>query len=834
MQQSFLRMKLKNFFSISLFILATLLSVVFAKKVIADTACGPSAYCTGNNAYLRVFTCAPSSNGENCYNDSYQNNYPHTCPVGGGSGSCVAWADGRLGCLDNDPVVDLDSCRCSQGGQSCTPGNSCGTSLPYTGSCQCAVSSCGSPQGGPLGCCLAGMYCGDGSCNNGETCSSCPSDCGTCSGATAVPTCGNGVCASGESCNTCPQDCGSCVACGDGACNGGETCNTCAQDCGQCPAVCGNHVVESGETCVNCPVDMGVCPPTTTPAVCPNGSCSAGETCNTCPQDCGACQPPPPPSCTCDAPYCGQLDTCGTAQCSDIDDWEAPAPTQTSPADGEIVEAIDSNNGVPTKAITLTITTQASPNYNAAETYIDVYPTGTSCAHVLADCGVLVSDTAGHDEEITYTYHIPVAQYGAFSSYRWRVWHKNDTCTLRDGEASPWQTFIVGDTITGSVLRDDGIAGFSGSVCTSPFTPVAYTPQGGEIITVTYNGTDYTTTLNPDGTFEILAPVSSSGENTVSFATSNPSDTCGCPAGCTYNGIDSPTNNLTFYYQPFDIRDPWWQTIGGHIFAGRETASAILSSIPVDTCIGTCEAYLSLRDANDEAESSGAILTGGGTIDTANTVGYQTDNIDEDNRDMQATGTSMDTLVENYDYFYRLYSMGLQPANDINSPSNKPTASPTNGRAHYRNGNLIINNAWSLGATESLVIFVNGDLTINNTITVPEGAFLAFITSGNITFGNTVCQNDPDSVAAVVQGVFIADGSISVNNQVTGDCKFVGEGIFAAWNGFNLRRDYRDGGSGDFISAQHPVELFKYRPDFVVNIPERMTRPLYQWQEVAP
>jgi len=73
-------------------------------------------------------------------------------------------------------------------------------------------------------------YCGDDTCDPGETCSSCPNDCGAC-----APSCGDGTCDPNETCSSCPSDCGTCQPyCGDGTCNGNETCSSCPTDCGQC------------------------------------------------------------------------------------------------------------------------------------------------------------------------------------------------------------------------------------------------------------------------------------------------------------------------------------------------------------------------------------------------------------------------------------------------------------------------------------------------------------------------------------------------------------------------------------------------------------------------
>jgi len=92
-----------------------------------------------------------------------------------------------------------------------------------------------------------GPFCGDGDCGSGESCSSCPGDCGACPIETY---CGDEECNGNEDCETCPGDCGTCQTetyCGDGTCDADEECGT-TDTAPECNLDCGECAVESGES----------------------------------------------------------------------------------------------------------------------------------------------------------------------------------------------------------------------------------------------------------------------------------------------------------------------------------------------------------------------------------------------------------------------------------------------------------------------------------------------------------------------------------------------------------------------------------------------------------
>jgi hypothetical protein len=176
-------------------------------------------------------------------------------------GDCCE-AQGHPGCGDEDVrtcVCDLEP--------------SCCQSL-WTENCVSLISK------NECGVCEA-TTCGDLTCDEEETCDSCPTDCGPC------VMCGDETCDASESCSSCPDDCGECppAVCGDDVCEDGEeTCDECPEDCGVCPSVCGDGTCQLDESCETCSDDCGPCA-----AGCGDDVCTIDETCESCALDCGVC-----------------------------------------------------------------------------------------------------------------------------------------------------------------------------------------------------------------------------------------------------------------------------------------------------------------------------------------------------------------------------------------------------------------------------------------------------------------------------------------------------------------------------------------------------------------
>lgn len=216
-------------------------------------------------------------------------------------------------CLQCSMLPGCSSDQCNNG--MCDEGESCYSCPADCGDCNlCGDTHCGD-QEDCWSCpadCGACEDCGDGECVGPEDCHSCPMDCGYC------PDCENAVCGNLENCFACPQDCGDCLGgCGDGECAATETCDNCAEDCKEC---CGDGIcnAEAGEDCTGCPEDCGAC------GECGDGECTEGELCSDCPKDCGdccgdgTCDPEQGETCLLCPADCTEC--CGDGICGDTED----------------------------------------------------------------------------------------------------------------------------------------------------------------------------------------------------------------------------------------------------------------------------------------------------------------------------------------------------------------------------------------------------------------------------------------------------------------------------------------------------------------------------------
>ncbi len=678
------------------------------------------------------------------------------------SGTCIAnttTSGGGGSCYTDAGCSGAGSCVGAQPNYSCTgvgPG-ACQQSynnavLSCNHSCQdCAIGSCGSPT------CTWGAF---SACTNANTC-------GVAGTKTRTSDCGG----------TDTQPCAIVACCGNGSCAGGETCSSCASDCGSC---------------------------TPTGQYCGDGACNNGESCGTCAKDCGVCPPTCTPSC---ATSCGQSDGC-TGTCSNADAGAPATPTGLNPANGN---AIVSGNGQ--------VTLSWNPVAKADLYEIQVYPTGTAVGKE-CDVTTLNHHCPGPFASNNYTFAVD----SGVTSYTWRVRAINTTCGA--SAYSPWTTpitFTFGGGFSGSFYQDDsGIAGRVGNaMCQGVGTPLVNAPAGSGVNAIwngppgtngTVNGTSYS--------------ISSIGANPNTIVTlSLPAGyRCTCPTGCSYSGISVPKGGVDFYIT--SAQAGWWQSSNGYVYAGANSGPAITSQIPL-TCAAapaSCTAALSTYDSKKTAGSDATSLTGGGVIDSTADVTTTYSYLNQSGTNTHAEGMALNGPREDYNYFAQLYGITSSTTPDFTGA--QPASDVTHG--YYANGDVTISTPWTLNTTDSIVVFVNGDLTISQPIQVAKGAFAAFIVKGNITFDKSLGDNT--SNAPSVAGVYIADGQIITQTNSPGDdLKFIGEGTFVGWTGVQLQRTFNN--ANVVKGNTQAIETFNFRPDFLVTVPEKMTKPLFLWQE---
>ena len=144
-----------------------------------------------------------------------------TCEAGENQANCPADCGGGGG--GGEPVCGNGTCEAGENQANCPA--DCGGGGPVCGDGKCeGVESDTCPQD-----CMSGPVCGDGSCDIGETSMTCPQDC------SVEPECTSSAqCMSGQQCvdGQCVGGGGGTAVCGNGTCEAGESPSTCPADCG--------------------------------------------------------------------------------------------------------------------------------------------------------------------------------------------------------------------------------------------------------------------------------------------------------------------------------------------------------------------------------------------------------------------------------------------------------------------------------------------------------------------------------------------------------------------------------------------------------------------------
>jgi hypothetical protein len=186
----------------------------------------------GENACTCTLDNCPPVDGDGCCSagENPCNTFVDFCPNMIGDGCCSGpeTACTESACPDvcpdgcctgtETPVTCVADCPSSCGDGTCDVTETC-AGCPVDCSPCCGNLNCEMGAGENCVTCAGDCVCacGDGVCTSGENCGNCVSDC---------------ACTVGQTCLG-----GACVFCGDGTCNpgAGETCLSCPGDCGPCP-----------------------------------------------------------------------------------------------------------------------------------------------------------------------------------------------------------------------------------------------------------------------------------------------------------------------------------------------------------------------------------------------------------------------------------------------------------------------------------------------------------------------------------------------------------------------------------------------------------------------
>ena len=412
-------------------------------------------------------------------------------------------------------------------------------------------------------------------------------------------------------------------------------------------------------------------------------------------------------------------------------------------------------------------------------------------------------------------------------------------------------------TISGTVY--DGIGGISGSYCAAQAGDSAWDAGSGMNMTVSGlipspNPSGTTNVSGLDGTYSSGTIESDSGTATIAIGGIPAGYDVVCPVGGQYsintNGITADVSGVNFFIT--QLKSAWWQARSGWIYG-----SSITANLPYNTSgeldpactIGVgCVPFLaagSLTDSDPNKPSAGIPIS----LSIIGTNDYDSEHHNGTEYYDSVSHSDASLAQERYAVLARRFDL-TAATNLADTLTELPTGGNVQGsdntEVYAKTGDLTVapSSQWIVSGKK--VLFIDGNVTIDGTgvgpfITVGTDSFFAIIATGNITFsqdiGETMSEGQVPSTATQIEGVFVADGILTVedNDDIDAiDRVFVGAGTFVGWSGISLPRDFETEAnpSTSTINSYAATDVFVFRPDFILNAPELMKRSTFTWREI--
>lgn len=329
---------------------------------------------------------------------------------------------------------------------------------------------------------------------------------------------------------------------------------------------------------------------------------------------------------------------------------------------------------------------------------------------------------------------------------------------------------------------------------------------------------------------------------------------------CQKTGYSDVTLETTIYLSELNISG-WWETVGGLAYARAVLSSSLPLSIEKKPLVcpyvsetvpnPLCAPYLMRSPSFTQDTRAG--LAFANTLTVAR--GWNTERPIVDTFATAHAGNQLSANVNGLKSFADYKALAEQKLVPF-SPALATLRSlpPVAESVFYTTDSLIIDPADTITVPSGkrYTFYVNGTLTIRDNlpgtdqlIAVDQGGFLAFFVRDDIIIEPSVgtemeltnlgpSTGVGQGLQPHITGLYITDGSISIQSNGAVDKRFIGDGSFISRGSINVPRQFNRGADplSQILAGYTPTEVFRHRPDMVLAAPAELREQSSQYQEV--